>query len=284
MPCIVGVGRSGTTLLRMMLDAHPNLAIPPEFNWLETIIGDLKNESPDPTAIGEKVLASQSWPDLDLSGVWLQDLLARSDLTRPGSFLREIYAIYAERFGKTRFGDKTPKNLLRMDWLQSILPEARFIHIIRDGRDVALSRKKTFMGEKASIETLITMWMEQIQLARHTAPRLSHYLEIRFEELISNTEATLRKVCAFIDLEMVPAQLDYYKGTAQRLSELVDMQHHRKVSRLERRAMFSLTTKPPMRGRIGAWKMELSQEKLRNVEKIARPLLEDLGYEVSASI
>lgn len=276
-PFIVGVGRSGTTLLRLMLDAHPQLAIPPEFNWLEPVLPDLQQEDADPQAIADKIVATQSWPDLDISETRLRALLEAVPPGKdPSHFLRGIYADYAARFGKLRFGDKTPKNLQRMAWQQTAFPEARFIHIIRDGRDVALSAKDVFFGERAAFPNLLKSWRDQIFRARKQSAQLNHYLEIRYEDLVTDTQTVLERVCAFIELDLDPAMLNYHRTAPDRLAELKDMQHHRPVPAEERRRMFALTSQPPSETRIGRWKHQLTEEQKAEALELAGRMLNSL--------
>lgn len=143
-PVLVGVPRSGTTLLRLMLDAHPQLAIPPETGFLM---------NPLDAAVGPEALAKQicqfpsaapAWADYGLEAAIFRAAAAQlSPQAEVGDVLRLFYRLYAERFTKPRSGDKTPGYLGLMPLVAKVLPEAHFIHIIRDGRDVALSWRKT---------------------------------------------------------------------------------------------------------------------------------------------
>tara|TARA_R110002049_G_scaffold44333_3_gene129876 strand:+ start:123051 stop:123893 length:843 start_codon:yes stop_codon:yes gene_type:complete len=280
MPFIVGVGRSGTTLLRMMLDAHPEMAIPPELNWLEATMQDFDATEPDLQALADKIAKTQSWPDLDMSRSDLDHLLQASRPPLAQSFLRQLYRRYANRFDKPRSGDKTPKNLLRMPWLQQVLPEARFIHIIRDGRDVALSWKSVWIGERADISQLATSWKNQIEQGRRDSAQLTHYMEIRYEALSADPEKVLRQVCEFIELEVHPAQASFHNMSARRLEELKDMQHHRPIAAQERQDMFALTTRPPTTERIDKWKSEMTDQEIAIFHEKAGGLLHELGYEI----
>ena len=182
-------------------------------------------------------------------------------------------------YAKPRHGDKTPATC-GMVVIQSVLPEARFVHIIRDGRDVALSLGATWWGPKTLPERA-EWWAGQVQSARDQSGLLAYYLEIRYEDLLSDTEATLRKICAFVDLPWNAAILDYHHRAEERLAELSD-RHFADgtvVTGEQRRGLHTLTKKPPDRERSGRWKKEMAQEDVRAFEANAGELLTQLGYE-----
>src|SRR6188472_2831340 len=146
-PFIVGVGRSGTTMLRLMLDAHPDLAIPPETHFVPELI-DAIDGGATPEQAATTMIAVRQWGDLDTDP---EDVVARwRQLERfeSGPALRAFYEMYAERQGKPRYGEKTPAYVKSIVKIEGALPEARFVHVIRDGRDVALSRWKRTLGDK----------------------------------------------------------------------------------------------------------------------------------------
>ena len=134
--------------------------------------------------------------------------------------LRAFYRLYAGKFGKPRWGEKTPANLERLRAIAHILPEAHFIHIIRDGRDVALSLREMWFAPGRDLTTLARYWRDRILQARREAERNLRYLEIRYEDLIANPERTLRDVCAFVDLSFDTRMLRYHETARQRLDEV----------------------------------------------------------------
>ena len=80
--------------------------------------------------------------------------------------MRTFFELYAEREGKPRWGDKTPNYVKRMKQIQRTIPEARFVHMIRDGRDAALSRFKRLLKEPPPMETVAERWVKKIEGAR----------------------------------------------------------------------------------------------------------------------
>jgi Sulfotransferase family len=281
-PFIVGVGRSGTTLLRMMLDAHSQLAIPPETHFIPDAVDACRASGNDPCETFVRVLlASRHWSDFQLDA---DALRARIRAFKPfdmGAALRIFYQLYAQRFGKTRWGDKTPTYLSQMQLIAQLLPETSFIHLIRDGRDVALSIKDLWFGPR-SVTDAAEVWVGRIRLARKQSAQLTRYMEIRYEDLVCDTEPTLRRLCEFIDLPWESQLLDYYQGAEKRLSELSrdirDRQGDLRATAEQRVNIHAWTKRPPETSRIGRWKKEMSPADRKQFEKIARPLLAELGY------
>ncbi len=186
--------------------------------------------------------------------------------------LRAFYDLYSKRFGKQRGGDKTPLYLLHMLRLASVLPEAHFIHLIRDGRDVALSWRQTWFAPSKDIPTLVRHWAEMIQSAREHSRGL-HYLEIRYEDLIRFPAETLGKICRFIELDYQPAMLQYYQSAPHRLQEHLARyatDGTLLVSQETRLQQQRKTREPPDPGRIGAWQGQLSQEEMASCEWLVR--------------
>jgi hypothetical protein len=169
------------------------------------------------------------------------------------------------------------------------LPEARFIHLIRDGRDVALSRLRKRGGDPELVAEAARKWRDRIIKARERSPKLSHYTEARFEELITDTEPTLRRVCEFSQLEWDPVVLRYHEQSEERLAEMAHALpakegKERTASEAvlaERRAKrHQLVTEPPSAERLAVWKRKMTPECLAVFEAEAGGLLVQLGYEL----
>lgn len=283
---MVGVNRSGTTLLRMMLDAHPELAIPPETHFIPALRAHLAElGDPAPAEVVEFLAAHRRWGDFGLSQDLLRERLEAAPSMRPQWVLRVFYSLYAESQGKDRYGDKTPGYVKQLKTVQACLPEARFIHLIRDGRDVALSRDGRVQAEDLSIERLAKIWKRRIRRARKQEHRLSHYLEVRYEDLVASPEETLRSVCDFAELGYDPAMLDYHQRSGERLREIArdlpDDEGGAYRPATERLAAHSLVTEAPQPERIAAWRRRMPPDDVAAFEAVAGDLLEELGYELA---
>ncbi len=283
-PFVCGVTRSGTTLLRLMLDAHPDLAIPGETHWVPKFIKRLEKRKMTADEMADFIIESKRWPDFHLDPDALRQRFRSLKHLNAADAIRAFYGLYSEREGKTRYGDKTPGYVREMLRLQRVLPEARFIHIIRDGRDVALSHLRMNWGPE-SYEESAQLWVERITTARRQAPKVRHYTEVKFEDLVRDTEGVLRKVCDFIELDYDPCMLDYHERAEQRLREKArDLpRRNRPVQTAEARMeSHRLAKEPPREDRLGMWRQRMSPDEIASYEAIAGPLLTELGYELGS--
>ena len=142
--------------------------------------------------------------------------------SRSAAGTREFYRRYAAARGKSRWGDKTPAYGQFVPELLGVLPEAHFVHIIRDGRDVAVSLRATWFSPAEDVAVLARYWANQILTTRQQAADTDRYTEVRYEDLVSQPADTLRRICAAIDLDYDPVMLTYHRAAAGRLSELRD--------------------------------------------------------------
>jgi hypothetical protein len=282
-PFIVGVPRSGTTLLRLMLDAHPELTIPPETHFLPRVIRACRHGA-SPERIAHVVSRHRRWEDF---GIEREQYLARLRQIHPleaGPAIRAFYDLYAERTGKPRWGDKTPGYAVKMRRIQRALPEARFIHLIRDGRDVIMSRARKSQ-RPLRVEVAAKRWKRRVVATRKRSEGVDGYMELRYEELVANPEAALRRVCELIELPFDPAMLAYHERAAQRLGEidreLPARRGHRRLEAGPRLAAHGRASQPPTPERAGAWRTEMSPADQDAFERVASDLLAELGYERS---
>jgi hypothetical protein len=289
MPIVVGAPRSGTTLLRFMLDAHPDLAIPPETGFL-ALAESLTRECGDGAqdirrrfyqAITAFPPEAPAWPDFGIHAGDLWAALAAIEPFRIDDGFRAFYRLYAGRFDKPRWGDKTPLYCLQMPAIERALPEARFIHIIRDGRDVALSLRPMWFAPGREIDVLAAYWRECVTTARRLGGECRHYLEVRFEDLVREPAHVLQQICDFIELDFRKEMLAYHGRVPQRLAEhrervrtdgTVLVSHEARVRQQAR------TMTPPQESRAGSWRQAMSRDEQQRFDAVAGMLLRELGY------
>jgi hypothetical protein len=287
MPIIVGSPRSGTTLLRFMLDSHSELTIPPETGFL-TLASKLRGRS---DRLRERLFHAvinhpqpfSAWPDFEIpeDAFWA----ALSEITpfTVSEGLRAFYRLYAARLGKPRWGDKTPLYCQELDTIRRVLPEGRFIHIIRDGRDNALSLRKMWFSPGWEIETQAAYWRKNILSARRDGLGRPDYMEVRYEDLILSTRAALERICAFTGLSYEDSMLTYYTRAPERLREhkgRLRTDGTPLITQEQRLHQQKRTTEPPDPACIFSWKRSMSTEERRRFQLVAGDLLKDLGYEV----
>jgi hypothetical protein len=268
---IVGIGRSGTTLLRLMLHHHPRIAIPYESGFVTSYYeqretyGDLCDEANSRKLIGD-ILREPTLKMWDHAFEVDRILAAAAERTVPG-IIAAIYSEYAAAKGKPRWGDKSDY-LDRMHVLHEMFPTSQFIHIIRDGRDVAQSVLKLPWGPD-DIVRAAEWWNEHVWVARRVGTVLgpSRYLEVRYEHLVEHAERELRRCCAFLGEAYSTQMLAYTDGTDQAIPS-------------ERRGQHYNVNKPPDRSRVAAWKREMNRYDVAIFNKHARRMLLELGYEI----
>ena len=285
MPIVIGAPRSGTTLLRFMLDAHPSLAIPPETGFLPAI-GALPPDMAGARAAIDTVTTfppdAPAWPDYGIDTAAFRAAEDVLSAATPADIARAFYRHYAARFGKTRWGDKTPTYCHHVAAVGALLPEARFVHIVRDGRDVAESIRPLWFSPGESVEARAAFWRDCVQAARAQATQVrGRYLEVRYEDLVEAPEPVLRTVSQFVDLSFDPAMLEYHRGVPARLLEHRDRVRDDGalvVSHETRLRQLALTREPPQRARAAAWRNTMSATERERFEAVAGDLLRELGY------
>jgi sulfotransferase family protein len=285
-PVIVGVPRSGTTVLRLMLDSHPDLAIPPETGFIPGCAGlsgsgaQLRDDFV--RWITTFPVDAPAWADFAIPVETLRRELASQAEFKISDGLRAFYRLYAGRFGKPRWGDKTPLYALEMAAIARLLPESHFIHVIRDGRDVALSWRQTWFSPGDDIPTLARAWADWVTRAQAQSLQVAHYIEIRFEKLVSEPEAVLREVADFVGLSYTSDMLDYHIHSQARLEEhgpRFSRDGRELVSRERRREQQKNTMRPLDATRAGAWRSAMNPVQRREFASEAGSVLRALGYD-----
>lgn len=281
-PFVVGVNRSGTTLLRLMLDAHPDLAIPPETHFVPELIETFGAGPAEPGRMAAAIAAGREWSDFGFSEDELAAAISAEAATGAAGAVRAFFRLYAHRAGKPRWGDKTPAYGRSMTAIAGTLPEARFVHVIRDGRDVLLSIRE-HSDRRRPAERVAERWRSRVVDAREQARSLPHYREVRFERLVSDPEPVLREICELIALPWSPAMLAHHRGAATRMEEMrreLPPSAERQALGVERRmATHARAVEAPDPTRAERWRRDLSDEDRRRFESVAGELLQELGYE-----
>ena len=268
---VLGVSRSGTTLLRVILDRSPGLAIPDE-SFFVPLLARRHGKAVEVASFLDDVARIHAIRDWGLS---IADVAPRIRSGMPtGEAIAAIYDAYAEAAGKPRWGDKTPMYMRHLSLLDELFPDARYVHLIRDGRDAALSflqmPEGTYTRTWAHPTTpaeFACLWRKEVTDARALGRRVgtARYHEVRYEALVADPDATVRAICAFADAPFEPAMLDY--------AGAVDVSSKPHQQRL-------LT--PPTTG-VRSWRDDMSAQDVAGFEEVAGDLLSELGYEVRSA-
>ena len=267
---LVGCGRSGTTMLRLMLDSHPMLAIPGEssfirYRWAERRAYWSKDRFL-PERLLEDILADDNFRRWGVPADDVRDLLQPIQSRSFADVVAAPFRAYANCHGKPRWGDKTPIYVLSIPAIAGLFPDAKFVHLIRDGRDVALSYLGMPMFE-GGIWHAAWRWRDWVtagvRSGRSLAPE--RYIEVRYEELVAQPETELRGLCTFLGLEFDERMLSFYLDADQRLQAAPEMvPFHGNISRPSHR---------PARD----WREQMTANDLEIFEAVAGPLLGSLG-------
>jgi hypothetical protein len=266
---VLGVRRSGTTLLRVMLDRNPELAIPDESYFVPQLARRHRGVV-DPAAFLDDLRRLPTLAEWGLA----PDVVAgrlRAGMTA-GEAIAAVFATYAAERGKVRWGDKTPLYMQHLPVLERLFPDARYVHLIRDGRDAALS----FLSVPSGLMTegwghprdargFACQWATEVVAARALGARVgpSRYLELRYEGLVVDPDAALRAICAYAELVYDPGMLEYVGRT-----ESARKAHQQRLN------------EPPRAG-VRDWRSEMRDDDRRRFEEVAGALLDELGYEVA---
>jgi Sulfotransferase family len=243
-----GLYRSGTSLMRRILNSHPHIVCGRESklfqdNQLERIYTDLRS-------IWPTILSPHYEFDphtVDQAMAWL---------------IHSIFLPYSQQQGKPRWAEKTPNNILFIDTLFTVFPAAQFIHMIREPRDalcsireMAVKKVRTNNFRKISWATMTPKlvgeeWCQRINSGLRWRERPDRYREVRYEELVTQPEATLRSLFAFLGEPWVASVLE---------------------------------NNPPFSTSVGRWRSELSADEVAEIEAVAGETMSALGYPLSTA-
>lgn len=269
---VIGVDRSGTTLLSMMLDSHSRIAIPYESHFITKYYmereqyGDLKNSIERRKQFVKSILSEYDVQEWDHQ-INLEDIDINACNTLEDT-VSQIFSAYARYFGKDIWAVKSPRYTLYLHMLNRMFPTARFIHIIRDGRDVANSLVLQRWGPNNFVSAL-RYWAETVKCARKMLRMLpdDRFVELRFEELVNRPDKELEKICSFVGVAFEPAMLENYTSrAAAKVGFLIKDRH-------------SHLKEGPTRSQAFKWKKSLSAADQALAYEIAGDVLEELGYE-----
>jgi hypothetical protein len=192
-----------------------------------------------------------------------------------------FYRMYADRFHKSRWGDKTPLYCRHLRRIEALLPEARFIHLIRDGRDAAVSLRKQWFSPGHEIGVQAHYWLDNVTTAREEGSACRHYMETRYEDVVRDAQTELRRICSFIELDYHPDMLRYHERASRRLAEHIGRFRADGTALVTREARLQQQAQaehPPDASLIGAWRSSLSDDEGCEFQAVAGNLLKELGY------
>lgn len=276
---VVGCPRSGTTLVQRMLDHHPDLAVANDTHFIaDSLSGVLDAGDPPLTADVLEVVRSHRWfkrlrlPDFRVDA-------AAAGAATYGEFVSRLYTQLARSRGKELAGDKTPDYVSQMGVLGRLFPWAKFVHVFRDGRDVALSvlgwaqnEERGHVGparfvmwdeEPVAVTALWWEWLVSQGLRDGAALAPDRYIQVRYEVVASRPGDALADILGFLELPFSERALAYHRTTPPPA-----------LGYGSNRAWL-----PPTPG-LRDWRTEMPPRDVELFEALAGDLLIQLGYEV----
>jgi len=260
---IVGCGRSGTTLLRTLLNRHPAIAIPLESLF---IIDYLRvQDRYDQKYLNSLVIREPELEEWGIS-VSVEDL---QDSVSVARMISKLHEIYAESKGKSHWGQKTPRFVRYLDLLGKNFPSSKMIHMIRDPRAVVSSLIQSDVHQSNAYHGS-HRWMMDVRAGlTYELTHCSRVLRVFYEDLVKEPEEVLKAVFEFLEMDSTGMTISGEKKT-QEYSDFYENIH----ANLER---------SPTPAFIDKWKQHLSSEEVLIVEGICGELMGELGYECSST-
>jgi hypothetical protein len=258
----------------MIFDSHPDLAVAHEPRFLATMAPNRSRyEGAGGVDIGRFLEDLYKVSNFRRLGLTRDDVKAALETQQPTTFadaVRVVFAMYAGSRGKTLYGDKTPLYVSFIEPIATLLPETKFVHLIRDGRDTVLAYLERDKGP-ADVAEGAFHWRLRVSRGHASGARLGpdRYREFHYEDLIDDPEATVRAICHFLDLEFTPLMLDYQATAESFLSEAKNPGDHQHL------------TMAPTKGLID-WRQSMSADDVATFEAIAGDTLESVGYQRSS--
>ena len=272
---IIGVGRSGTSMLMTLLNGHSRIAFTPETHFLRFYLGSEEIAAgleAGGAARFREILANDDYfRRLNISPEALfAPYLKEEKPFRLQLLYHDILSAYLRRKGKEYIGDKDPRYIDYLPVVKTVCPNAKIIHIYRDPRDVVLSKMKAEWSAHRPFWLNAMISQIQIKKGRATARRLfgSNYYELSYESLVSEPEQTLTRLLNFLELSYEPEMLDLQRSAA----ELVDPSEMQWKNN---------TFRPVLSENMEKWRSRLSPFQIRCIEHICREWFDHLGYRYS---
>lgn len=272
---IVGAPRSGTTLLQYMLRSHPRISLPTgESHFIVPLcanpfaFGDLSQRDNVRRLMQEMYRRNAEFLDTDLHGVRFDVESLAADFwqegrSTPATIISGLFEKNARGEGKARWGDKTPYYVLHLPRIIEWFPGAQIIHLIRDGRDCALSlinRRRDF--NIYNTYAAAKYWQHYVRVGREEGQRLGpdQYLEILYDDLVGDPATTMVRICAYLGEEYTDSLVNFIKSREEGKTPLLQ--------------------KPVQADNAGKWRKQMSHADIRAFESVAADILTQLGYPV----
>ncbi len=272
---VVGMPRSGTTLMSSAIAAHPRLTISPETHFLTKWVyrrggRDIVRPA-DFDRFWEAWSASERFGHLGIDAGSTRGRIEAAGPITYRSIFDACMQAYAEAVGKVRWGEKTPDHFRYVDLLCDWYPDCRIIFMVRDPRAVAASTLKTPWGTR-SIDVIAHKWNRVARLIEsHAGDR--RYMVVRYRDLVVDPETTLRRVCDHIGEDYAPEMLEQRSQASERVARRSGWQKEQVLK----------SQGPINTSSLDKWRDQLTSQQVQIVEHLTRRHRTRLGFEDTAA-
>jgi hypothetical protein len=273
---LVGCLRSGTTLLQRIVAAHPQIAVIDETQWLprwyERRVGLTRDGMVTPE-LGRRVQAHRRFARLEVEPASVDVLLAEGARRHYADFVTELFDLHGQLKGKPLVGEKSPGYVRHLPTLHELWPEAKIVHLIRDGRDVALSVLDWSKGERTAgrfptwaedpVTTTALWWEWHVRLGREAGAKIGpeQYYELQYESLVADPEGQCAGLCGFLAVPYEGSMLRFHEGRTRP-----------KPGRASKAAWL------PVTDGLRSWRDQMPAAHIARFEAATGRLLDELGY------
>jgi hypothetical protein len=263
---IVGAPRSGTRLLGRLVNAHPDVAVIHEARFVPGWFRHRRGVTPEgfvTPELVEKLARFERFEQLQVEREQLEQLFAGREELPYSAFVTELFDLHGKALGKRLVADKSPRYVRNIPTLHELWPQARFVHLVRDGRDVALSvlswKKVVERGglvanlptwDEDRTTTVALWWERLVRIGREDGAPLGPglYHEQSYDALVADPASECEGLCAFLGVPYDEAMLQHHEG------------------------------RPPTPG-LRKWRAQMPPEEVERFEAAAGDLLDELAYD-----
>jgi len=271
----VSAPRSGSTLLRLILDAHPRLGVPSPC-WMYELnypylysYGDIADKD-NFRALAQDICDNKFVQNMNL-GLDADGLMDAATEQSFKGIYEGIHIVYAKSKGKVRWGEKSPRDCFWVDDIIRDFPDAQIVHLTRDGRDMAIDICQSEEMLPNNLYAGANIWRENNTAVVNSAKNLNkdNYYRVRYEDLCTDPEPTLKKVCDFLGEDYDPAMLAHHETDSSK--HWSTKPNHTKIGR------------PINTDYCEMYKTRLPENDIKTLDAFIGDLLKEFGYPVSDS-
>lgn len=270
---IVGAARSGTTLLQYMLRSHPDVSLPTSESHFFIPFYERQKEFDDLSKLdniqhlldeiysSHRYFFDENMHGIKFNAVQLAEEIHQQQLINIPDIISFIFQKNATAEGKLRWGDKTPYYVLHLETLLQMFPNAQVVHLIRDGRDCALSMiERRWDLSIFNYYHAAYTWNKYVMAGKAFGKKHpDHYFEIRYEDILDQPETSIKNLCAFLDIDFNESVINFGKSDGSGKTPLLQ--------------------KPLQKNNQAKWKDKLSRRQRLTFEALASETLRGCDYE-----